>query len=118
MNEPVFEMWAILELMGHRRLGGYVRETTIAGAGLLRIDIPMADGKTATQFYPPSALYCLTPTTEEIARVVALANQPAPVSRWELPAPSGIGTAPEHLEDTLEYDDDEDVGIHTDGFEE
>lgn len=37
---PAFESWAVLELMGHRRLAGFVREVTIAGAGLLRIDVP------------------------------------------------------------------------------
>lgn len=37
---PAFESWAILELMGHRRLAGYVREITLAGAGMLRIDVP------------------------------------------------------------------------------
>ena len=33
-----FEGWAILELMGHRRLAGYVREVELAGAGVLRLD--------------------------------------------------------------------------------
>jgi hypothetical protein len=32
----------------------------------------------ATQFYPPSALYCLTPTTESTARMIAKL-----VSRWD-----------------------------------
>src|SRR5262245_4954119 len=39
-NTERFEGWAVLELMGHRRLGGYLREVSIAGAGMLRIDIP------------------------------------------------------------------------------
>lgn len=77
--------WSIMELMGHRRLGGFVCETTLAGAGVLRIDIPMHAGGTCTQFYPPAALYCLTPVSEEIARAVARENQPRPISQWELP---------------------------------
>lgn len=81
-----FEGWCILEVMGHRRLGGYVREQEIAGYRFLRIDVPGVDGPQATQFYPPSSVYCLTPTTEEIARAVATHNRPAPVHRWELPA--------------------------------
>jgi hypothetical protein len=32
--------WCILELMGHRKMGGYVREQEVAGAGFLRIDVP------------------------------------------------------------------------------
>jgi hypothetical protein len=92
--EP-FKGWCIIELMGHRRLAGYVREQNIAGAGFLRLDVPdvrSVDAPyetpkfTATQFYPPSSVYCLTPTTEEIARAVAARSRPEPVQRWELPA--------------------------------
>lgn len=82
-----FASWCILELMGHRRLAGYVTEQEIAGVGLLRLDVPGDDGTVATQFYHPSALYCLTPTTEETARAVAKVGRPAPVQVWELPAP-------------------------------
>lgn len=114
-----FEGWAIVELMGHRRLGAYVREAEFAGAAMLRLDIPehpWVEGCTcgsehpasveheahthvcamfrdpeelapldihATQFYNPSALYCLTPTTEEMAR--AIRGRPEPVREWELP---------------------------------
>lgn len=88
-DEPDTEVegWAILELMGHRRLGGLVSEVTVAGAPMLRIDIPAEAGQPqATQFYSAAALYCITPTTEPIARQVAAINRPAPVQRWELPA--------------------------------
>ncbi len=81
----------IVELLGHRRLAGHLREAVIAGAGFLRLDIPNADGTPmATQFISPGSVYCLTPTTEEIARKVAAANRPAPVQRWELPAPEKV----------------------------
>ena len=88
-TEEVFESWAILELMGHRRLAGYVRAVEVAGAPMLRIDVPAAgdaaDEWKATQFYSPSAIYCLTPTTEATARTVAALGEPAPVQAWELP---------------------------------
>lgn len=80
-----FEGWAILELMGHRRLAGYVREQNVAGAGFIRIDVPGDGADVATQLYAPGALYCLTPTTEDIARRFARSCQPEPVTRWELP---------------------------------
>jgi hypothetical protein len=91
-----FEQWAILELMGHVRLAGKVTEEEHFGAKLGRIDIPNSDGFT-TQWFSGGSIYRLTPTTEDIARGVALRNQPEPVHRWELPAPAGR-TAPEHLE--------------------
>lgn len=82
-----FDEWAILEILGHRRLGGRVSEATIAGASFLRIDVPEADGQPAmTQYYAPSSVYALTPTTEDIARRAAALFRPAPISRWELAA--------------------------------
>ena len=104
-DKPEFEGWAILELMGHRRLGGYVREATIGGASFIRIDVPNGDGPVAaTQYYAPASLYCLTPTTEAIARAVAKSNMPAPVARWELPEPA---PKPQSA-DVLPYGDDQD----------
>jgi hypothetical protein len=79
-----FNDWAVLELMGHRKLAGKVTEQTIAGVGLIRIDIPNGDTRT-TQFYHPNALYCLTPCSEEVVRAFAKQAQPEPVTRWELP---------------------------------
>jgi hypothetical protein len=89
MQNEKFNQWAILELLGHRRLAGCVSEETIAGVSMLRIDIPAGDslnmsGSYTTQFYSPSAIYCITPTTEALVRNFAKNNQPAPVQKWEL----------------------------------
>lgn len=93
-----FEGWCILELLGHRRLGGYVREEPLFGASMCRIDVPGPDGATvATQFYGGGSVYCLTPTTEAVARAVGARAQPAPATPWELrpalPAPAAVGVA-------------------------
>lgn len=106
----VFEGWAILELMGHRRLAGHVSEVEIAGQGFLRLEIPevVDDDDTypaVTQFYSPSSVYALTPTTEETARGVR--SRPAPVNAYEvarLPAlpvgaPVGASHDPDDGED-------------------
>ena len=82
-SRGTFEGWAILELMGHRRLAGYVTEVEVAGAGMLRLDVSVDDEPVATQFYSTAAVYCLTPTTEEIARAIAV--KPTPVHAFELP---------------------------------
>lgn len=79
-----FEGWAVLELMGHRRLAGRLSEATIGGGSFVRIDVPGDDGDVATQFYSPASVYCITPTTEENARAVALRNRPTPITRFEL----------------------------------
>ena len=83
--ETNFDEWAILELMGHRRLAGKITDAVIGGGSFLRIDVPGDDEKWITQYYSPQSVYCITPTTEEIARIVAKQNQPEPVYRWELP---------------------------------
>jgi hypothetical protein len=79
--------WAILELMGHRRLAGFLTEQEVAGQGLIRIDVFPGDAEVAvaSQMYSPAAVYCITPTSEETARAVAQSSQPRPVERWELP---------------------------------
>lgn len=91
-DEKAFEGWAILELMGHRQLAGFLSEESVGGASFIRIDVPSAgpDGD-ATQYYSPQAVYCITPTTEDMARAVAARSFPQPVSRWELPAPDREG---------------------------
>lgn len=86
-DAEVFEGWVILELMGHRKLGGYLRQETLAGGAFLRIDVPSDEGEgdKATQYYSPSAVYCITPTTEAMARAIAKRTFEPPVQRWELP---------------------------------
>ena len=87
-ERELWEGWALVELMGHRKLAGFVTRAEIAGTAMLRLDVPGPDGApVATQYYGPGSVYCLTPTTEVIARGFASKNRPMPVTRWELPAP-------------------------------
>lgn len=120
MSEAKFAEWVILELMGHRRLAGFLTEQEIGGASFLRLDIPGENGRqAATQLYSPQAVYCITPTTEELARAVAGENQPEPVHRWELralkaPEPR-IPTYEDVMDDDMdEYEDDEDDDVGDD----
>ena len=83
--KEVFAEWAILELMGHRKLAGMVTEKEIAGQLFVRVDIFRKEGPIVTQFYSPGAVYCITPTTEEIARAVDV--EVRPVTQWEFKSP-------------------------------
>ena len=84
--ENHFEEWVILELMGHRKLAGLVKEQTIGGVSFVRLDIFREGGNVVvTQLYNPSAIYCMTPTTKELAMRFSVGHTPAPVTRWELP---------------------------------
>lgn len=89
-DKSSFAEWCILEIMGHRRLGGYVTEAEVGGIPLLRIDVYRGDGSTFSQLYGKAAVYCLTPTTEDVAKAVSK-DAGGPVSRWELPAQLATG---------------------------
>jgi hypothetical protein len=112
-SEGLFEGWVILELLGHRKLGGYLKEESIAGASFLRLDVISDQGESvATQFYSASAVYCITPVVKELAIAFGAKNHPVPVTRWELPKPVPLPPHPDDAtfpdEDTEEddYDDD------------
>lgn len=75
--------WLLVEQLGHKRLAGWVREMTVAGVGMLRVDVP--GDPPVTQFIHPSTLYALTPIDEALARQLAVRFRPEPVSRYDLP---------------------------------
>lgn len=89
-EQTAFEGWAIVELMGHNTVAGFVSEQTIAGSAMLRVDVPQVDDDHPgfTKFYGGSALYGVTPTTEEVARHAAARLQVRPISPYVLPTPS------------------------------
>lgn len=83
-----FEGWVIAEMMGHRKVAGYIKQATIAGSPMMRLDIYVGDATvpTATQFYSAAAFYCITPAAEHLCRQYAQSRVPQPVARYELPA--------------------------------
>lgn len=106
MSEVTFSQWCIVELMGHVRMAGLLTEAEHFGAKLGRLDIPQPDGTLATTFFGGASVYRISPTTEAIARAVALLDRPAPVHHWELPAPQSVGQ-PASMADQDDDDDDE-----------
>lgn len=84
-----FEGWCIVELMGHNVIAGFCSEQVIAGTALLRVDVPHLDGNgdgfAFTKYFASSAIYGITPTTEEAARVAAGRIRARPVSLYILP---------------------------------
>lgn len=105
--------WAVVELMGHRRIAGHVSEAAQYGTAMIRIDVPTEGGEPITQFYGGNSIYCLSPVTEDVARAVALRNKPAPVSPYEIlpprATPPALAIDPDLDEEDDGYqDDDED----------
>lgn len=97
-----FGTWAILELMGHVKLGGFVTEEERFGTKVGRIDVPGPNGMITTQYFGGSSLYRMTPCTAEVAKAYAVNNQPRPVHLFQLELP---GTAVHG-----DLDDDDDSG--------
>lgn len=87
-DSAAYEGWAVVELMGHRRIAGHVSEVAQYGTAMIRIDVPTTEGPPITQFYGGQSIYCVSPVSEEAARAVALRNKPAPVSPYEVIPPS------------------------------
>lgn len=93
MDEAVFDKptWAIVELMGRQVIAGEISEVTVAGAAMLRVDVPaiFEDGQKVlpeyTKFYGASALYGITPTDEASARHAVEHLRARPISTYEIP---------------------------------
>lgn len=83
-QEAQFREWANVELFGHQRVIGLVTEAQIAGAKFLRIEALNKAGETSTRFYGPTAIYCITPCTEQIARGLATNYGEDPIRRFDI----------------------------------
>ena len=104
-----FQSWAIVELMGHTKIAGLVTEQALAGGAFLRVDVPGTRNEwVMTKLYGASAVYCITPVTEDLARRAAQAiTAPRPVTRWELPVLKDTeGRAADPPADDYRYDQD------------
>ena len=123
MAAAAYEGWAIVDLFGHVKLAGKASEAQQYGTTMLRIDVPSVDGSPAfTRFIGGSAIYSLTPTTQELAEGVIRRQRPEPVSRFDFQLAPALGAvqegeevSPRHGHDGGEDDGgDFEVGIDND----
>jgi hypothetical protein len=110
-----FEAHAIVELMGHARIAGKVSEETIAGAALLRVDVPKTEQREAyTKFYSAGAVYSITPTDEATANYAAEQFDNPPVSPYILRMPVSPALAEKVSaadDDYSDYESDDELGF-------
>ena len=86
------ETWAIVEIIGRLTLAGKCSEEVHFGVSLLRVDVPAIEGVNAqTKYFGGSAIYCVSPCSEAVARAVLRRERPAPISIW------GLNLAPKAL---------------------
>lgn len=92
MSDPIAR-YAIVELMGHRRLGARVDEVEFCGAKMLQLTVLVPEP--FVQLVTPASLYAVTFCTEEQARKVNTAWTTPDEMRPRL----GAGSVLEHVED-------------------
>ena len=118
-TQSAYEGWAIVELMGHNTIAGYVCEQSQYGVAMLRVDVPGNESQAPfSKFYGGSSIYGITPTTEEIARHAASRLAVRPVSHWTVPDPkprlvdsvaSGMVDEYDRYEDADDDDGDDEI---------
>lgn len=78
-----FEGHAIIELMGRQVIAGFVSEQVIAGAAMLRVDVPATATTPAyTKYYGGTAIYAITPTDAAMVQRAVDRLRPRPVEPW------------------------------------
>jgi hypothetical protein len=96
------ELWAIVEVMGHAQYAGRLSEYSALGIPLVRVEVPETDGQAAfDKLLGATAIFRITPCTEEVARAAARALKVHPLSIVAFPsAPSREDAPPPWLERT------------------
>jgi hypothetical protein len=80
--QPDYQVqWGIVELMGHKVVAGAISKSELFGKPMLRVDVPSTnDYPEYTQLYGEAAIYCMTFTSEEVARRTANQCRISPVT--------------------------------------
>jgi hypothetical protein len=93
---PPPDIWACVEIFGHRKHYGRVREVERFGTKMLRVDVPSLSAapllgeaeRFETFLYGGAAIFSFTPMTEAAARKWAEQERPRPIRGLDrLPAP-------------------------------
>jgi hypothetical protein len=109
-EEPKFETWAIVEIMGHSRYAGYLSEQAVGGCSFVRVDVPEIvasndhDARPAfTKLFGQASVFCITPCTEATAREAAKSFRSRAMQMFELPMARQLPYADHDDEDDEHY---------------
>ena len=83
-----FDCWCVVDVMGHNRYAGRVTEQQIGGASFIRVDVPeLPDRAAFTKLLSPGSIFCITPTTEQVARHAAARFRAEALGIVDFPTP-------------------------------
>jgi hypothetical protein len=85
-HDSQFDEWALLELFGHQRMAGRVRNASIGGGSFIRVDVPaLGEQEALTRFISPNAVYAITPMSEKTVRtLIRTGLRCEPISRYDV----------------------------------
>lgn len=100
---PDLNVYALVEIMGHRTRAGVITDMSIGGKTMLRIEHPTRADHTGREplweAYSPDALFAVRPCSREECERMAAFSWPA--------APSDRPALPSAAAEVVDYDDDE-----------
>ncbi len=80
-----FETWALLEIMGHVKIAGKIRERNVFGVVMCEIEVPAIGNVPAwSKMYGGASIYSVTPLSEEDAKRKAEMLSAKPYETWEI----------------------------------
>lgn len=83
--EEKFEIWALVELMGHNKIAGLVTEHKFGNQSMLRVDVPaVGDVPSFTKIVAVGAVYAINPISETDARDYAALLKSKPLDIWDM----------------------------------
>lgn len=85
MEEKTSEQFAVVEMMGHRKIAGAIKQSELAPGALIRVDVFGADGHIErTEHVGSSAIYDITICSEQTAKAAAIAHNPQPSFAYDI----------------------------------
>jgi hypothetical protein len=85
MEEPKQEQFAVVEMMGHRKIAGAIKQSELAPGALIRVDVFGAHGEIErTEHVGSSAIYDITICSEQTAKAAAIAHSPTPSFAYDI----------------------------------